>query len=88
MNQTVRIIRDIFFKTFLISLIAALLFAGVYFGWRARWIRIVVEQFQLIDEKSLNLVVMEFFMWIRFYLIFVLLAPALALHWTLKRLQS
>ena len=87
MHETIRIIRDIFFRLFLISLIMGLLFAGVYYGGRGYWDRLIVDRLGLIDEKSLNVVVMEFFVLIRFYLVFILLAPALALHWTLKRLK-
>jgi hypothetical protein len=87
MHETIRIIRDILFRLFLISLIMGLLFAGVYYGGRGYWDRLIVDRLGLIDEKSLNVVVMEFFVLIRFYLVFILLAPALALHWTLKRLK-
>ena len=87
MHETIRIIRDILFRLFLISLIMGLLFAGVYYGGRVYWDRLIVDHLGLIDEKSLNVVVMEFFVLIRFYLVFILLAPALALHWTLKRLK-
>jgi len=87
MHETIRIIRDILFRLFLISLIMGLLFAGVYYGGRGYWDRLIVDRLGLIDEKSLNVVVMEFFVLIRFYLVFILLAPALALHWTLKRME-
>ena len=87
MHETIGIIRDILFRLFLISLIMGLLFAGVYYGGRGYWDRLIVDRLGLIDEKSLNVVVMEFFVLIRFYLVFILLAPALALHWTLKRLK-
>ena len=87
MHETIRIIRDILFRLFLISLIMGLLFAGVYYGGRGYWDRLIVDRLGLIDEKSLNVVVIEFFVLIRFYLVFILLAPALALHWTLKRLK-
>jgi hypothetical protein len=86
MHETIRVIRDILFRLFLISLIMGLLFAGVYYGGRGYWDRLIVDRLGLIDEKSLNVVVTEFFVLIRFYLVFILLAPALALHWTLKRL--
>jgi hypothetical protein len=86
MHETIRVIRDILFRLFLISLIMGLLFAGVYYGGRGYWDRLIVDRLGLIDEKSLNVVVTEFFVLIRFYLVFILLPPALALHWTLKRL--
>jgi hypothetical protein len=87
MHETIRVIRDILFRLFLISLIMGLLFAGVYYGGRGYWDRLIVDRLGLIDEKSLNVVVMEFFVLIRFYLVFIVLAPVLALHWTLKRME-
>jgi hypothetical protein len=87
MHETIRVIRDILFRLFLISLIMGLLFAGVYYGGRGYWDRLIVDRLGLIDEKSLDVVVMEFFVLIRFYLVFIVLAPVLALHWTLKRME-
>ena len=87
MYDTVRLIRDILLRTFLVSLIIALLFVGVYYGGRRYWDSLLVGRFALIDQGSLNAIVVGFFALIRFYLIFILLAPALALHWTLKRLK-
>ena len=87
MHETIRVIRDILFRLFLISLIMGLLFAGVYYGGRGYWNTLIVDRLGLIDEKSLNVVVMEFFVLIRFYLVFIVLAPVLALHWTLKRME-
>jgi hypothetical protein len=87
MQETVRLIRDILLRTFLISLIIALLIVGVYYGGRHYWDNLMVVRLALIDQEFLNVVVVGFFALIRFYLIFILLAPALALHWTLKRLN-
>jgi hypothetical protein len=87
MHETVRLIRDILLRTFLISLIIALLIVGIYYGGRHYWDDLMVGRLALIDQASLNVVVVGFFVLIRFYLVFILLAPALALHWTLKRLN-
>ena len=87
MHETVRLIRDILLRTFLISLIIALLIAGVYYGVRSYWESLIVGRLEIIDQRSLNAIVVSFFALIRFYLIFILLAPALALHWTLKHLK-
>jgi hypothetical protein len=87
MHDVVRLIRDILFRTFLVSLGITLLIVGFYFAGRSHWDRLMVERLQLIDQNSLNVIVMSFLVSIRFYLLFILLAPALALHWTLKRLE-
>lgn len=87
MYETVRLIRDILLRTLLISLFFALLFAGVYYGARSYVESLLVTRLEIIDQGSLNAIVVGFFALIRIYLIFILLAPALALHWTLKRLK-
>jgi hypothetical protein len=87
MYETVRLIRDILLRIFLISLFIALLFAGVYYGARSYVDNLLVTRLEIIDQGSLKAIVVSIFALIRFYLIFILLAPALALHWTLKRLK-
>ena len=87
MYETVRLIRDILLRTLLLSLFFALLIAGVYYGLRNYVDSLLVGRLEIIDQRSLNAIVVGFFALIRFYLIFILLAPALALHWTLKRLN-
>ena len=88
MNETIRVIRDALFRTFLIGVIFGLAYVCIYFGWRDYWDNLVVIRWALIDQKSLGILTLSFFGLIRFYLVFILLAPALALHWTLKRLES
>jgi len=87
MNETIRVVRDALFRTFLIGVIFGLLYVCVYFGWRGYWNNLVVVRWALIDQTSLGILTLSFFGLIRFYLVFILLAPALALHWTLKRLE-
>ncbi len=49
MHETIRLIRDILLRTFLVSLIIALLIAGAYYGGRDFWDRLVVGRLALID---------------------------------------
>lgn len=87
MKETIQTLRNVLLRTFLISLVIALLMAVAYYCGRSHWDRMIVDRLHLIDQSSLNVVVFSFFMLVRFYLLFILLAPALALHWTLKRLE-
>ncbi len=87
MHETIRLIRNVLFRTFLIGVIIGLLYVGVYYGGRGYWDRLIVDRWALVDQRSLNVLTVSFLTLIRFYLVFVLLAPALALHWTLKRLD-
>jgi hypothetical protein len=88
MYETVRHIRDILLRTLLISLFFTLLIAGIYYGLRSYVDSLLVGRLEIIDQRSFNAIVVGFFALIRFYLIFILLAPALALHWTFKRLKQ
>lgn len=88
MHGTIRIIRDVLLRTFVIGAVFTLLMAGIYYGGRAYWERLLVGRWELADQKSLNAIIVGFFAAIRFYLVFVVLTPALALHWTLKRLKE
>lgn len=85
-HASIRLIRNILFRAFLIGLVFGLLYFGAYYGWRGYWDGLIVDRWALIDRQSLHVLVMSFFGLIRFYLVFILLTPALALHWTLKRL--
>ena len=87
MKELIQTFRNILLRTLIISLAFALLIAVICYGGRSHWNTMIVDRWQLIDQPSLNLVITDFFMLIRFYLVFALLAPALALHWTLKRLD-
>ena len=83
--ETIRLIRNTLFRAFLIGVIFVLLNFGAYYGWQSYWDGLMVDRWALIDQKSLHVLVMSYFGLIRFYLVFMLLTPALALHWTLKR---
>ena len=81
--ETLRLLRDILLRCFaigvvfaLLTLVATLLAWPVWTGLATRWFH--------VDEAQLGNVVLAFFTGTRFYFLFVLLAPALALHWTLR----
>ena len=78
MKEIIQTFRNILLRTLIISLAFALLIAVIYYGGRSHWNTMIVDRWQLIDQPSLNLVITGFFMLIRFYLVFALLAPALA----------
>ena len=85
-REIIRLIRNTLFRAFFIGLIFVLLYFGGYYGWQGYWDGLLVDRWALIDQKSLHVLVLSYFGLIRFYLVFILLTLALALHWTLKRL--
>jgi hypothetical protein len=80
--DTLRLFRNVLLRCFaigvvfaLLTLIATLLAWPVWTGLAMRWFH--------ADEAQLSTIVLAFFTEVRFYFLFILLAPALALHWTL-----
>jgi len=81
--DTLRLIRNILLKCFAIGVVFALLMLIATLAAWPVWTGLAVRWFH-VDEAQLGNVVLAFFTAIRFYFLFVLLAPALALHWTLR----
>ncbi len=85
--EILRLLRNILLRTFVIGFILALLLGLVTMtGWTT-WMGIASSWFHTTPE-TLTPIVLEFFVTIRFYLLFIVLAPALALHWTLRKEQN
>jgi hypothetical protein len=83
--ESLRICRNVLLRTFVIGLGVALLYgAATLIGWRT-WSGLLVDRWHLVDAATARVIVVAWFAGIRFFLVFVLLVPALALHWTLKR---
>ena len=61
MKETIQTLRNVLLRTFVISLAFALLTATVYYTGRTCWDRMIVDRWQLIDQPSLNLLVVGFF---------------------------
>jgi len=81
--ETVRILRNVFLRTFLVGAGIGLLFAvATLAGWNL-WMPLGARLFHT-DEATVTVATLQFFVALRFFLWFVVLAPALAMHWTLK----
>ena len=86
-KQKLILIRNILFKTFLVSIVfAVILFVLTFVFWN-KWCFITNLIFH-ISESQLGEMVINFFSIIRFYVIFILLSPAIALHLTVKALKE
>ncbi len=86
-KQNLMLIRNIFFKTFIIGLLFTLfLFVMTATFWN-QWSSFVYSIFQ-VDQKELGKIVVRSFVNLRFYLIFILLVPAIGLHWTIKSFKD
>jgi len=81
--ETIRIVRNVFLRTFLVSAGVGLFFVVLTFaGWNV-WMPLGERLFHT-DEATITTVTIQFFVALRFFLWFCLLAPAVAMHWTLK----
>lgn len=82
--DTLRLIRNILLRSVVVGLgFTILLAAAIFGGWNC-WIGMATQMFHT-TESALSNLVLDFFTAIRFFLVFVLLTPALAIHWTIKR---
>jgi hypothetical protein len=76
--------RNLFLRAFVISLVLALLLFGATMAFWSTAARLTQRLFQ-VDEKELGRIVLVFFTNVRIVILFLFLAPALALHWTARK---
>lgn len=80
--ETLRLWRNLLLRTFAAGFGMTLLLGLVTMaGWQT-WMGLATGWFHT-DSQTLTPLVLNFFLQIRFFLLFLVLAPALALHWTL-----
>jgi len=82
--ETLRLIRDILLRCVVIGIAIAIVLGVATLAFWSFWIGIATTWFRT-DEAYLSGVVIWFFTAIRFFLLFVLLTPGLAFHWTYRR---
>lgn len=75
--------RNLLFKSaaicFLLTLFMSLATIGLWDTWTE-----FTSSWYHTKKEDLGPIIVSFFAWIKFYMLFVLLAPALAIHWTIK----
>jgi hypothetical protein len=85
--ETLRLIRNVLLRSALIGIIIALLMLVATLAFWSFWTGLAMTWFRT-DETYLSGLVLWFFTAIRFFLVFVLLTPGLALHWTYRSEQA
>ncbi len=79
-KQKLILIRDFLLKTFVIGLaFAILLFVMTVIFWD-KWSGFIYTKFQ-VPQKDLGELFVNSFLYLRLYLIFVILVPGIAIHW-------
>jgi hypothetical protein len=85
--ELLRLLRNILLRSVVIGVVFALILGVLTIaGWQT-WIGLTMRWFHT-DEATLTPLVLKFFIDIRFFLLFFLLTPGLAIHWTLKKEQA
>ncbi len=82
-SELLELIRNILLKTAAITYGLAVLMAVATFLLWDTWTTLISQSFHT-TPAVLSPLMLTFFTAIKFYAIFMLLAPALALHWTIK----
>lgn len=86
-NQSLRLLRNVLLRSFVVGLIIAFVLGlGTMMSWTT-FTEIMGSRLHA-DEATLAPLVLEFFLNVRFFLLFILLTPALAIHWTIKKDNS
>ena len=76
-------IRDLLLKTFVVGLILAIILFVMTFKFWDVWSTFVTSKFG-VEKSLLGELVVNSFLYTRFYLLFVILAPAIGLHLAIK----
>lgn len=85
--DSLRLVRNVLLRTFIIGVaFAVLLMIVTLLAWDT-WLPMTIRTFHT-DEATIVPIVIRFFVDLRFYLLFILLAPGLAIHWTIKKEQA
>lgn len=82
-KQNLILMRNVLFKTFIVGFLFALFIFVMTVTFWDRWSSFIMSKF-LLSDKELGTLVVNSFINLRFYLIFVILCPAIALHWVIK----
>lgn len=82
MIDSLRLARNILLKTAIVTFVFSLIMAVATFSVWDTWTGLSASWFRT-DRVVLGPLMLYFFAGVKFFAIFVLLAPALAIHWTI-----
>lgn len=83
-NEKIIFWRNFLLRTFLIGVLFAILIFILVIAFKPTWEMLVTNVFGT-DEKESGKIVLTFFMNVRLVLVFLILSPAIALHWMRKK---
>lgn len=82
-NNTILFVRNFLFRTFLVGLVLAIILFVATVALRSVWLSLATTTFNL-EEHEVSELVLGTFLHVRIILLFLILAPAIALHWMSK----
>ncbi len=85
-KENLQVLRNVFLRAALISVLMTWLAALLTMGLWDTWIEISSAMFRVKQEFLAELVT-QFFTVAKFFTIYLLLVPGLALHWTVKKMS-
>ncbi len=85
--ESIRFIRNVLLKTLAVTFALNILMAGSTFALWDTWTGFTSQLFH-VQPDTLGPMMVNFFATVKFFALFVLLAPALALHWTMKTIEK
>lgn len=81
--ESLKLVRNLLIRTALVSLILTWVLAAITVALWDFWSGLTSQLFRT-PVADLGLLISYWFALIKFYMLFLLLAPALALHWEIK----
>lgn len=85
--ETLRLLRDLCLKMAIVATVISLGSAVILFGMWDVWSKLCFSLYKL-DSAQLMLLCVYFYSAAKFFVIYMLLTPALALHWTMRSAHS
>lgn len=81
--ETLRLLRNVLLRWFVIGIVVGLLqLIAMLTAW-SFWVSLASAWWHT-DEQHLSTVALTYFTVLRFFLVFMLLIPGLAIHWTIR----
>jgi|KBSSwiStaDraftv2_1062776.scaffolds.fasta_scaffold388662_2 hypothetical protein len=82
-KQQVLFFRNLLLRAFVVGVVFAVLYFIITISFWDTWVSLLQKMFKL-DEKDTSRAAISGFTLIRLILVFFMLVPAIALHWTSK----
>src|SRR5450631_4208152 len=80
--------RNFLFKTFIVGIVIAVFYFITTIAFWNTWLMSWIERMFKVNDSQLGNLILSFFSTLRMVLVFLFLAPCIALHWMINRKNS